>query len=144
MKKRTNLFADTESIDELTAEEISLLYLMPLIQIAWVCGAVSPREKQVIYSAARSDSIDERHHYNDIINELLNYQPSQEFFEKCLMLINKSFENITVKERKKLKTSILQRCNQVAASAGEKSLMDVNHNISPEEAHLLKIFNELL
>jgi hypothetical protein len=144
MKKRTNLFLNTESTDALTNDEISLLYLMPLIQTAWVCGAVSPREKQVIFSAARLESIDERHEFNNVIDEFLSYQPSQAFFEKCLLLINSGFENMTVKERTKIKETILQRCNQVAASAGEKSPMDTNHAISPEESHLLNRLKEIL
>lgn len=144
MKKRTNLFLNTESIDDLTTDETSLLYLMPLIQMAWICGAVSPREKQVIFSAARIEAIDEQHEFNNVIDEFLTYQPSQLFFDKCLHLINTGFENMTVKERTKIKETILKRCNQVASSAGEKTLMDVNHQISPEEAHLLNRLKEIL
>jgi hypothetical protein len=144
MKKRTDLFLNTESMDELTNDEISLLYLMPLIQMAWICGAVSPHEKQVIFLAARSEAIDELHEFNNVIDEFLIYQPSQTFFEKCLLLINTGFENMTVKERTKIKSTILQRCNQVAASAGEKSQMDTNHVISPEESHLLNRLKEIL
>jgi hypothetical protein len=144
MKKRTNLFLNTESIDELTTDEVSLLYLMPLIQMAWICEAVSPREKQVIFTAARSQAIDEQHDFNNVIDEFLTYQPSQLFFEKCLELINSGLESMTVIERNKIKATILQHCKEVAASAGEKSPMDVNHNISLEEFHLLNRFREIL
>lgn len=144
MKKRTKLFTDVESPDELTSEEISLLYLTPLIQTAWVCGGISPREKRVIYEAAREELIDERHHFNDIIDEWLQYQPSQNFFEECLVLINNFLEKMTVKERDKIKEKVLKRCNEVAASAGGKSLMDINHHISPEETHLLNRLREIL
>ncbi|MBX7170477.1 MAG: hypothetical protein K1X72_05925 [Pyrinomonadaceae bacterium] len=144
MKKRNNVFTDVESIDELSEQEKSLLFLTPLIQTAWVCGGVSPREKQVIYKAAREESIDERHQFNDIIDEWLKYQPSQIFFDDCIALINNSLEKMTVKERNLLKTKILQRCNQVAASAGGKSLMDINHHISPNEEHLLNRLREVL
>lgn len=144
MKKRNSLFANIENINGLTNEEISLLFLTPLVQTAWVCGAVSPREKQVIYTAAREESIDERHQFNDIINEWLNYQPSQLFFEGCLALINNSLEQMTVKERSLKKAKILERCNQVASSAGTKSLMDINHHISPQETHLLNRLRDVL
>ena len=144
MKKRNNLFANIENINGLTNEEISLLFLTPLVQTAWVCGAVSPREKQVIYTAAREESIDERHQFNDIIDEWLNYQPSQLFFEGCLALINNSLEQMTVKERNLKKAKILARCNQVASSAGTKSLMDIDHHISPQETHLLNRLREVL
>jgi hypothetical protein len=144
MKRKTDLFTNVENVDELTQEELSLLYLIPLVQTAWACGAVSPREKQVIYQSARTEQIDEKHQFNDIIHEWLLYQPSQSFFDNCLFLINDSLEKMTVKERQALKTKILQRCNEVAASAGGKSLMDVNHHISDEEKHLLNRLKEFL
>lgn len=144
MKRRNTLFENTESIDILTEEERSLLFLMPLIQTAWACGAVSPREKQVIYTAAREESIDERHEFNNAIDEWLNYQPSQEFFEDCLLLISNHLKQMTVKDRKELKAKILSRCDKVAASAGGKSLMDTNHHISAEERHLLNRLREVL
>ena len=144
MKKRTEVFADRESIEKLTEQEKSLLFLTPLIQTAWICGGISPREKQVIYQAAREEKIDERHYFNDIIDEWLKYQPSRLFFDDCLTLINNSLEKLTVKERRNLKTKILERCNRVAASAGGKSLMDVNHHISADEAHLLSRLREVL
>lgn len=144
MKKRLELFANLESIDNLTDEEKSLLFLTPLIQTAWVCGGVSPREKQVIFRAAREDSIDERHQFNEVIDEWLKYQPSQTFFDDCLGLINDSLEKMPVKERNTIKTKILERCNEVAASAGGKSLMDINHHISLNETHLLNRLREVL
>lgn len=144
MKKRTKLFTDINEVEKLTDEEISLLFLTPLVQTAWVCSGVSPREKQVIFTAAREESIDERHEFNEIIDEWLKYQPSQQFFAGCLDLINDSLHKMTVKERNSVKTKILERCNQVAASAGGKSLMDINHHISPQETHLLNKLREVL
>jgi hypothetical protein len=144
MKKRTRLFTDLESVDNLTDEEKSLLFLTPLVQTAWVCGGISPREKQVIYRAAREEAIDERHQFNDVIDEWLKYQPSRMFFEDCLELINDSLEKMTVKERSTLKSKILERCNQVASAAGSKSLMDINHHISLDETHLLNRLREVL
>lgn len=144
MKKRTVVFANLESIDDLTEEKKSLLFLTPLIQTAWVCGGVSPREKQIIFKSAREELIDERHQFNEVIDEWLTYQPSQIFFDDCLELINNSLEKMTVRERTSVKTKILERCNQVAASAGSKSLMDINHHISPNETHLLNRLREVL
>lgn len=144
MKKRTQIFANIDEIGKLSEEEISLLFLTPLVQTAWVCGGVSPREKQVIYKVAREESIDERHQFNDVIDEWLSYQPSQIFFEDCLQLINDSLQKMTVVNRNAVKTKILERCNRVAASAGGKSLMDINHHISPNEAHLLNRLREVL
>ncbi|MCB1024356.1 MAG: hypothetical protein KDB79_08200, partial [Acidobacteria bacterium] len=138
MKRRNELFQNIETVEDLNSEELALLFLIPLIQTAWVCKAVSPREKHEIYKAARKDAIDGRHEFNDVIDDFLKYQPGGDFFDHCLRLINDSLENMTVKERTRVKTKILSRCERVAASAGGKSLMDVNHHISEKEKQLLE------
>jgi hypothetical protein len=144
MKIQNRLFANIQSAFELNPAELSLLYLVPLVQMAWVCEAVSPREKQVIYNAARADLIDERHELNDVIDDFLTYQPGQSFFDECLDLIARSLKEMTVRERNAVRSKILDGCEKVAASAGEKSLMDVNHHISEQESELLKKFREVL
>ena len=129
---------------ELSEIEPAFLNLMPLVQIAWAHGAISPREKRLIFEAARADSIDERSPLNDTLADLLKYQPSQAFFDDCLSLIAKNLRQMTVRERTDLRDKILRRCREVAASAGDKSLMDLNHRISPEEKNLLEWFEEVL
>ena len=123
---------------ELTGTEQTLLFLVPLVWTAWAHGAISKREKQLIYKAAREDSIDERDPINLILNDLLIYQPGREFFEECLSLIGSRLFQMTVKERTQIREKILKRCREVAAAAGERSPMDVNHHISPEEKLLLE------
>lgn len=129
---------------ELSEKERSLLFLMPLIQTAWAHGAVAPREKQTIFNAAREDAIDERDEFNDTLDELLTYQPSREFFDVCLIIIEENFARLTVRERTHLRNKILSRCRAVAESAGEKSSMDLNHHISAEERLLLELYEQIL
>ena len=144
MKRKTELFRDIDASAEMKEEEAALLFLTPLIQTAWVCGAVSPREKQLIFEAAREDGIDERHQFNDLIDEWLSYQPSSQYFDHCLDLINVSLENRTVKERTAAKRKMLDRCHRVASSAGGRSLMDIDHGISEAEKHFLGRLTEVL
>lgn len=129
---------------ELSEIEPAFLYLMPLVQIAWAHGAISPREKRKIFDAARADRIDERSPLNDTLADLLKYQPSRAFFDDCLSQIAEDLRRMTVRERTDLREKILHRCREVAASAGEKSLMDLNHHISSEERNLLEWFEEIL
>jgi hypothetical protein len=117
---------------------------MPLVEMAWAHGAISPREKYLIFAAAREDSIDERHEMNDTLADLLRYQPSRAFFEDCLTLIAEKLRLMTIRERTRQNDKILRRCRAVAASAGEKSLMDLNHHISPEEKSLLERYEKIL
>ena len=45
---------------ELDENEGKLLFLVPLVQVAWAHGAISPRERQLVFEAARAEGIDER------------------------------------------------------------------------------------
>lgn len=139
-KSTAILFEDTD----LSEKETALLNLMPLVQIAWAHGAISKREKHLIFSAARADSIDERDLLNDTLDDLLTYQPNRNFFDRCLDRIREELRLMTVKDRTFLRDKILDRCRGVAASAGEKTPMDVNHHISLEEKELLRRFEEIL
>jgi hypothetical protein len=134
------LFENTD----LSEKETALLNLMPLIQIAWAHGAISKREKHLIFAAAREDSIDERDLLNDTLDNLLTYQPNQNFFDRCFERIGEELRLMTVKDRAFLREKIIERCRAVAAAAGEKSPMDVNHHISLEEKELLRRFEEIL
>ena len=140
----TNYFADKSSQGEMTNEDMALLFLMPLIQMAWAHGAISPREKRVIFDAAREEGIDHRSSLNDTLDKWLVYQPSQQFYYECLGLIKNMLQAMTVKEREQKRDKLLERCRTVAVSAGGKSSMDVNHDISSEEKELLTELEHLL
>ncbi|HEX8286894.1 MAG TPA: hypothetical protein VF556_02805 [Pyrinomonadaceae bacterium] len=147
MKYRENFFNSDSTGDHfstLESDKKSMLFLVPLVQTAWAHGAVSPREKQVIFEAAREEGIDEKHDFNSELDRWLVYQPSQEFFDDCLEQIENEMRAMTVKERGVKLEMLLRRCERVAASAGEKSRMDVNHAVSPEEKNLLAAIKQTL
>ena len=147
MKYRENFFSDESRNDRSSKNELdkkSMLFLVPLVQTAWAHGAVSPHEKQVIFEAAREEGIDEKHDFNSELNHWLVYQPSREFFDDCLEQIENEMRAMTVKQRGKKLETLLRRCERVAASAGEKSRMDVNHAVSAEEKNLLAAIKQTL
>ena len=139
-----NYFFNKSSQNEMTDEDLSLLFLIPLVQMAWAHGAISPREEQVIFEAAREEGIDHRSSLNDTLGKWLVYQPSQQFYSECLGLIKNMLQAMTVKEREQKCDKLLERCRTVAVSAGGKSSMDVNHHISSEEKELLTELEHLL
>lgn len=140
----TNYFVDKSSRNLMTDEDMSLLFLMPLVQMAWAHGAISPREKRVIFDAAREEGIDHRSSLNDTLDRWLVYQPSRPFYDECSGLIKTALKTMTVKVRDQKRDKIVERCRTVAASAGGKSLMDINHHVSTEERELLGELEHLL
>lgn len=121
-----------------------LLFLMPLVQTAWSHGAIAARERYLIFEAAREDGIDERSSLNDRLDNYLVNQPGQRFFAECLDEIGSILQEMTVNERESLKAKIVKRCQNVAASAGGNSAMDVSAFISAEERRTLTEISEKL
>ena len=133
-------FEDSED-DE---KKAALLLLMPLVEMAWAHGAVSAREKRVIFEAARAASIDARDALNETLDELLKYRPGRDFFDDCRARIDRTLRSMTVKDRRALHARLIALCRAVAAAAGDRSPMDLNHHISPEEQALLERYAALL
>jgi hypothetical protein len=147
MKYREKFFSnesDNDISSKNESDKKSMLFLVPLVQTAWAHGAVSPREKQVIFEAAREDGIDETHDFNTELDRWLIYQPSREFFDECLEQIESELRAMTVKKRGEKLEMLLRRCERVAASAGDKSRMDINHAVSVEEKNLLAAIKQTL
>ena len=123
--------------ERLSQTEMPLLFLVPLVETAWAHGAVARREKHLIFTAAREENIDEKHPLNDTLDELLVYQPGQQFFGECLSLIKSALAAMTVKEREPTRVKLIKRCREIAAAAAGNSVMDVDKSISPEEREVL-------
>lgn len=123
--------------ERLSAAEMPLLFLVPLVETAWAHGAIARNEKQLIFTAAREEQIDEKHPLNETLDEMLVYQPKQQFFDDCLSLIKSELAAMPVKEREPKRTKLVARCRQIAAAAGGNSSMDIDKSISPEEREVL-------
>jgi hypothetical protein len=117
-----------------------LLFLIPLIETAWAHRAIARIEKHLIFTAAREEQIDEKHFLNETLDELLVYQPGQEFFGECLSLIKSELAAMTVKDRELKCAKLVRRCREIAAAAGGNSAMDVDKFTSPEEREVLTRF----
>ena len=132
------------SRERLSEAEMPLLFLVPLVETAWAHGAIARSEKQLIFTAAREEQIDEKHRLNDTLDELLVYQPGQQFFDDSLSLIKSELAAMTVKERESKSAKLIKRCRQIAAAAGGNSVMDVDKFTSPEEREVLaRLVSEL-
>lgn len=123
--------------EKLSHPEMPLLFLVPLIETAWAHGAIARNEKQLIFTAAREEQIDEKHFLNETLDELLVYQPGQQFFDDCLSLIKSELTKMPVRERDATRSKLVSRCREIAAAAAGNSVMDVGKSTSPEEREVL-------
>ncbi len=143
MKHTMDFFRNAiEERGQLSEDERSLLLMLPVIQVAWAHGAISPREALAIFEIAREDGIDPTHWFNEKIDSFLVYQPSTKFYEDALDLIRSTIGDMTVKERKAAVAKLISRSERVAAAAGDRSPMDVDHRVSEEERKIIELLYE--
>lgn len=138
--------ADEEILRDLqdlgyTPETVSLLHLVPLVQIAWAEAGVSARERELIVEAARARGIEAGTPADGQLTEWLTTRPSEQMFEQNLRAIRAILESLPEAEREASRGDLLSTATAIAkASGGVLGFRAV----SPEErAVLSRISQEL-
>ncbi|MDQ3009793.1 MAG: hypothetical protein M3X11_03690 [Acidobacteriota bacterium] len=122
----TDSIADEAALDELralgyTRETIELLQLVPPLRVAWAEGFVTPQEAERIFEAAHSREVAEGSPAWQQLSAWLNQHPSEEFFDKSLLLIGHLLQALPEWQRKNGRTRLIADCLEVAnASDGRE------------------------
>jgi ADP-ribose pyrophosphatase YjhB (NUDIX family) len=80
------LISDLEALG-FRADTVSLLPVMPVIQVAWAESGVSTKERKLVVDFARQRGIAEGSAADAQLQEWLNARPSNEVFDKATRLI---------------------------------------------------------
>lgn len=100
-------------------DTVSLLYLVPLVQVAWLDGSVNQAERNRIRVMAGLQGVRENLSANHKLTEWLDHRPSDEFFNGTACVIRMLLESLPENERKTRKEALIRRCREVAfASCG--------------------------
>jgi hypothetical protein len=115
--------ADEEVLSDLqalgyTPETVMMLYLVPVIQIAWAEGGVSQKERDLIIKAARSRGITEGTPCDQQLNLWLSTRPSDEMFEKSLRAIRTLLQAQPVDARDASEKDLLSLATAIASASG--------------------------
>ena len=103
---------------ELTAESLLALSLVPLIEVAWADGEISPEEKDAILKAASLKGIGENHPARQFLENWLHDCPSKELFHAWQSFIHSLSKNVGPITFEKLHAEISSFTKGVAESAG--------------------------
>ncbi len=76
-----------------TAETVALLPVVPIVQVAWAEGGVSPAERDLIVRFARGRGIAEGSPADAQLSAWLSARPSEEVFERAGRLIRAMLES---------------------------------------------------
>ena len=91
-----------------------LLFLAPVVRVAWADGSVSPREHKMIVEMARKDGITERGMADLLLSEWLEKKPSEPFFYDALLAIRAVLLAISSEHADARRQEIMSRARHVA------------------------------
>ncbi len=120
-----------------TRETVILLYLVPLVEIAWAEGGVAEEERNLILEAARLRGIDEASVAYSELTRWLKHKPPEEFFEKTLRLIRTVLQTLPPEEREHETQDIIAHCLRIAQASHSFGFLTTGH-ISAEERRILE------
>lgn len=109
-----------EALQELgyTTATVRLLYLVPLVQIAWAEGGVSEEERTQILEFAAARGITPDTAAYDQLLEWLKQEPPQEFYDNTLRAVRYVIEALPEQQRTESRQSLVEYCTQIAEISG--------------------------
>lgn len=122
LEDRTSLH-DPELLNDLesmgfTAETVSLLPLVPLIQVAWAERSVSHAERQQIVALARSRGIAHGTPADDLLDQWLSRRPPEAVFARATRLIRAMLAAHSGEMHDLSADDLVRYCEGIAAASG--------------------------
>lgn len=147
MKSRINELIDVETKWMKLGgkpETMTLLFLVPLVQVAWAEGFVQRAErKTVLRSAADLKITQETAGYTDLLN-WLEERPSDEFFAEATGLLNCWLDLMPSAQSKSFRNILHIRCHEVARSSTDIGLHPKSESIRREEREQISSLGDRL
>jgi hypothetical protein len=115
---------------------VVLLFLFPLLQVAWSDGEVSAEERILILEAARSHGIAEGSAAYEKLAGLLRTRPDSVFFERALTVIRDLLRFQKGDTRQSTGAKLIDACEKVAAASG--GFLGIRSTVSAQERDVLR------
>lgn len=125
-----------------TRETVGLLHLVPLVQVAWASGSVTPRERELVLRLSEWRGVRNDGPAWEQLNNWLDERPSDDFFLKTLRIIRRLLDSQTMKEQVTSRTDLISFCIRIANASG--GFLGIGSKISEgEQTALDQIVEEL-
>jgi hypothetical protein len=136
---------DPELLQELqalgfTPETVSLLPLVPVVQMAWAEGGVTDAERTLLIQLARSRGIMEGGVADRMLAEWLDRRPSPQVFDRAMRLV-RAMLAAPPDERALSADELVKYCENIASASG--GIFGINKISAEERALLARIAGEL-
>ncbi len=118
-----------------TRETAPLVYLAPLVQIAWADGRVSASERELILAAARSRGVAESGPADKLLADWLDARPAETFFEKALRVVGAMLRASPPDQREAQRRDLISACVRIAEASG--GVLGFGSKVSKEEQEMV-------
>ena len=115
---------------------VILLFLFPVLQVAWSDGEVSEEERVLILQAARTHGVEEGSPAYERLIGLLRTQPASVLFDRALRVIHDLLQFQKGESRQVTSTELMGVCEKVAAASG--GLLGIGPKVSGKEKEALR------
>lgn len=115
-------WADEQLLDTLlamgiTAESLTALMLVPLVQVAWADRQMEPAEKQAILKASEQECPPDSLGWH-LLESWLNERPPLELFDVWKQYAHTLLASLSAAQQEQLRAKVLQHAREVASAAG--------------------------
>jgi hypothetical protein len=118
-----------------THETIAVLNLVPLVQVAWADGAIQPDERDLLVHAAREQGIQPDSPPDRLLQQILTFHPTDEFFDASLEFIGAVLAAMPDDHAADARQNLERLAYRVAHATG--GLFGRFWNVAPEERKAL-------
>jgi len=119
-----------------TRDTVTLLPLVPLVQVAWADGELSLRESERIRELAHIRGLGKGTPAFDLLETWLCHRPSDEFFLRTLRVIRNLLSVLRPEELRAVKQDLISCCTYIAQGSG--AILGLGHEIGSAERKLLE------
>jgi len=124
-----------------TPETVKVLPLMPIVQLAWAEGGVSPAERTLLVSLARDRGIAEGSPGDQLLSDWMTRAPSAATFTNAMRLIRAMLDAAPAVGNTITADDIMRYCELIAEASG--GIFGIGRVSSEERATLAQIAAEL-
>jgi hypothetical protein len=101
-----------------SAATVSLLPLVPLLEVAWAENVMSAQERELIVEAARAHGVSEGTQADRQLTAWLDQRPPDEMFQSALRIIRSMFASLPTGQREQRHKNLRDFCLNVASASG--------------------------
>jgi hypothetical protein len=111
----------------------SLLFLVPLVHMAWIDGSVTRAEQDLVLSIAHLHGVERYTPADNQLNEWLHRRPTETFLQGSLCAVRAVMQALATEDRRDRTRSLIDECRDVASVSG-----GILHKVCAAERSLLK------